>query len=83
MQSPLFIRRRPDACAQFGVGASTFYEWVSDGLMPPGITLGPQARGWPQKELDAIAAARIRGATNDEIRDLVSQLIEQRKEVAA
>lgn len=83
MLSQLSIRRRPEACAHFGIGASTFYEWISNGLMTPGIVLGPQARGWPQRELDAIAAARIRGDSSEQIQVLVRQLLDQRQEVSA
>jgi prophage regulatory protein len=46
--------------------------------MPPGIALGIRSVGWPAHELDAIAAARISGKSEDEIRAIVRDLIAAR-----
>lgn len=78
MQTSYTIKRGKDARAQFGIASSTFYEWIARGLMPPGIALGWRSVGWPARELDAIAAARIAGKTEDEIRALVRDLIAAR-----
>jgi prophage regulatory protein len=72
------IKRAKDARAQFGIPQSTFYDWQARGLMPPGIALGIRSVGWPAHELDALAAARIRGASEDEIRALVRDLVAAR-----
>ncbi len=72
------IKRAKDARAQFGIAQSTFYDWQERGLMPPGIALGIRSVGWPENELNAIAAARIAGKSEDEIRALVQVLIAQR-----
>jgi prophage regulatory protein len=72
------IKRAKDARGQFGIAQSTFYEWITRGLMPPGIALGWRSVGWPAHELDAIAAARISGKTEDELRALVRELIAAR-----
>lgn len=74
----LIIKRAKDARGQFGIAQSTFYEWIARGLMPPGIALGWRSVGWPAHELDAIAAARIAGKTEDEIRALVLDLVAAR-----
>ena len=72
------IKRGKDARAQFGIAQSTFYDWQARGLCPPGISLGIRSVGWPAHELDAIAAARIAGKTEDEIRAIVRDLIAAR-----
>ena len=79
MQTPGYtIKRGKDARAQFGIAQSTYYAWIEQGLMTPGIALGVRSVGWPQSELDQIAAARISGKTEDEIRALVQDLIAAR-----
>lgn len=79
MQTTRFtLKRAKDARAQFGVAQSTFYDWQASGLMPPGIQLGARSVAWPQCELDQIAAARIAGKSEDEIRALVRDLVAAR-----
>jgi prophage regulatory protein len=78
MQNRYTIRRGKEARAQFGIAQSTFYDWQDRGLMPPGIALGIRSVGWPAHELDAIAAARISGKSEDEIRAIVRDLIAAR-----
>lgn len=71
---------RPKAVAgRFGICAALLYRWASSGLMPPPIKLGPRASAWPDAEIDAIAAARISGASTDEIRALVLELVAARR----
>jgi prophage regulatory protein len=74
----LSFRRCPAARAVFGIGNATFYEWISKGLMTPGVALGARTVGWPEHELLAIAAARIAGKSDDEIRALTRQLVADR-----
>ncbi len=82
MQTPGYtIKRGKDARAQFSIAQSTFYDWQQRGLMTPGISLGVRSVGWPATELDAIAAARISGKSEDEIRALVQYLIAARADV--
>ena len=78
MQHSFTIKRARDARAQFGIAQSTFYEWVHKSLMTPPIALGVRSVGWPAHELDAIAAARIAGKSEDEIRALVRDLMTAR-----
>jgi len=78
MQARLKIVRARDARLQFGIGTSTLYEWIARGIMTPGIPLGVRSVGWPQHELDQIAAARIAGWTDNDIRELVQDLVAAR-----
>lgn len=79
MQSGYTIKRSKEARGQFGgTPNSTWYEWITRGLMTPGIALGWRSVGWPAHELDAIAAARIAGKSEEEIRALVRDLVAAR-----
>lgn len=60
------------------LAVSTFYERIQKGLIPPGVPLGGRIVGWPAFELDAILEARIAGATDEDIRHLVRNLIRKR-----
>lgn len=80
MQTGYIIKRAKDARAQFSIAQSTFYEWIERGLMTPPIPLGVRSVGFPQHELDAIAAARIASKSEDEIRALVQDLVAARNQ---
>ena len=56
------------------------YEDVRDGLMTKPIKLGRSSR-WPRHEHQSIAAARIAGASDDELRHLVDALHKLRYEL--
>jgi prophage regulatory protein len=43
------------------------------------VKIGARASGWPSSEVAAINAARIAGATNEEIRALVAKLVAARQ----
>lgn len=77
MQSLTFSRAKQGS-RQFSIGLSTWYEWEDKGLIPPGIKLGIRSVGYPQHELDQIAAARIAGKSEDEIRAIVRGLVAAR-----
>jgi prophage regulatory protein len=57
---------------------SRIYAEIDAGLFPPPIKRGRKLSVWPSHEVDLINRAEIAGATDDEIRTLVRQLIEQR-----
>lgn len=56
------------------------YEDVRAGTMTRPIKIGRSSR-WPRHEHQCIAAARISGASDDELRELVYKLHEQRKQL--
>ncbi len=79
MQTPSYtLTRAKDACNQFTIGKTTLYAWQASGLITPGISLGLRSVAWPQHELDQIAAARIAGKSEEEIRALVCNLVAAR-----
>ena len=63
-----------------GVSRSQLYLDIRAGRMTPPLPARPgrQASVWPQYEIDALNSAEIRGASDEEIRALVRQLVEDR-----
>lgn len=57
---------------------STIYQRVSQGLLTEPVKLG-RSSAWPEDEIEAINAAIIAGASNDELRQLVRKLHADRK----
>ena len=58
---------------------SPHYDKVARGLFTRPIKLGgKRASGWPESEVDALIAARVAGASTDQIKRLVEKLHEQR-----
>lgn len=72
------LLRKPSVLSKRGRGNSQLYREIADGLMTPGIRRGAHCTVWPAYEIDAINRAEIAGATPDELRALVRQLVEQR-----
>lgn len=68
------IVRQPGASAVTGLPRSSFFRRQKQGLMPLPVDIGGRARGYPLAELEAVNEARIRGASDDQIRELVKQL---------
>jgi prophage regulatory protein len=62
-----------------GDSRSAVYEKRKAGLLPEPIAIGPRARATPEYEIEAINRARIAGATDDEIRELVQRLHKARQ----
>lgn len=67
-----------DARAIFDIGKSTFRQRIADGLLPGPVKFGARSL-WPRHELDAVAGAVIGGASDDDLRALVAQIVEARK----
>ena len=58
---------------------TTIYSDIADGLFPPPVHLGERCSAWVEGEVDQVCAARIAGASEDEIRQLVKQLVTARR----
>ena len=70
--------RLPAVCDRTGKPKSTVYREVGDGLLPPPVRIGERASAWPDDEIDAVNRARLPGQTNNEIRHLVTELVNAR-----
>jgi Predicted transcriptional regulator len=73
------IQRLPQVKAAIGLSRSTVYHHVKEGLLPPPVSIGARAIGWPDHEIKAITAARIAGKSDNEIRALVKSLVVARQ----
>lgn len=66
--------RLPALRAATGLPTSTVYWQVEHELLPTPIKIGERSVAWDGNEIIAVMTARRRGASNDEIRELVKQL---------
>lgn len=66
--------------AKTGNKNSKTYSDIAAGLFVQPIRLGERCSRWPEHEVDAILHARMAGATDDQVRALVTRLHEVRKE---
>lgn len=76
------IHRLPAVQQVFDLAQSTIYLHIKNGLLPPGIPLGPRAVGWPADEIDQIINARIAGKSEGDIKSLVIALTAARQQAA-
>jgi prophage regulatory protein len=76
------ILRKPDVLALTNLSKSTLYNRMKDGLWPTPISLGERAVGFVQAECDAVLNAMIAEQPPEQIKQLVSELIKQRKQIA-
>lgn len=72
------IIRLPEVSRATGLARSTVYLRIDQGLLPRPVSLGGKAVGWPVSEIFQINAARIAGKSNEEIKNLVDELENQR-----
>lgn len=77
------IWRGPQVEAETGFSRSTILRRTHAALFPRPIALGRRSVGWRAQEVVAVNAAVIRGASDDELRQLVRQLEKLRKTMGA
>lgn len=76
---PESLLRLPDVLKISGLSRSSLYDRIRQRLFPKQVSLGGRAVAWPANEIAAVNAARIAGKSNDEVRQLVSELQIARK----
>lgn len=76
MQTSLL--RLPSVESAMGLKRSAVYDRIARGLFPAPVALGTTAVAWLSTEIEAMQAAYIRGASEADIRALVSELHEAR-----
>ena len=74
--------RRPEVLNLMGRSKSSLQLDEKAGLLCPPISIGERAVAYIKHEVETVIQARIAGRTNEEIKDLVTDLIKQRKQVA-
>lgn len=73
------ILRLPDVKSRTGLSRSTIYLQVHQGRFPSPVNLGLRAVGWVESEVATWLATRIAGKTDDEVRQLVATMEENRR----
>jgi prophage regulatory protein len=76
------ILRLPSVVDRTGESRTTIYARITANLFPRPIQLGVRSVGWLESEVEAMIAARVRGASDDDVRTLVATLEAARKAVA-
>lgn len=80
----MLILRLPEVKRVYGHKSdASVYNAIRAGLFTTGVAIGQRARGWPDYEVKAIAAARVAGHSDDQIRELVKALHARRVELAS
>ena len=76
------LLRLPAVMSATGQARSTLYLRIKQRLMTPPVKLGERCAAWPAHEVAAINTARIAGKSDEQIRELVTQLEQQRTAAA-
>ncbi len=79
----MFLRLADVQKAQANKSVSLIYREMSEGLFPPSIKLGRRFAAWLSEEIEAVNAARVRGASDDDIKKLVTDLVAARHQKVA
>lgn len=77
-----FLTRR-EVAARNNRCLASLYRDIDAGVLTRPVSLGLRAVGWPEHEIAAIARARIAGASQAELRELVNRLHAEREAGAA
>ena len=72
------LLRRPQVEALTGLKRAAIYMRIAAGLLPRPVKNGARVSGWPAREITAVHEALIQGRSDDEIRQLVKDLVDQR-----
>jgi len=73
------LLRLPVVLHVTGLGRTTLYERIRDGVFVPPIKLSVRASAWPANEVQACNEALIKGCSTSELKDLVSCLLTNRR----
>jgi prophage regulatory protein len=79
MNNPKIVRR-PALLELLQISRSNLYKKIEDGLWPKPFSLGARAVGFLSTENEKMLAAMISGQSQEEIKQLVKTLEENRKQ---
>jgi prophage regulatory protein len=60
---------------------ASIYNLINAGLWTKPVRIGQRSVGWPSDEVIAVNKARIAGASDMQLRELINRLHEKRKEL--
>lgn len=72
--------RRPEVLALTARSKSALQLDEREGVICPSISIGSRAVAYVKSEVEAVIQARIEGQSNEQIKQLVQKLINQRSE---
>lgn len=78
-RAELTLQRLSAVLAAYGRGRATFYRDIQRGLWTQPVKVGDRFAAWPSHETQALVAAIAGGATQDQVKTLVTRLHEQRR----
>lgn len=76
------LLKKQEILGRHMLGNTALYDAINAGEMTPPVKLHNRMCAWPAHESDAILRAKIAGRSKEEIRQLVRELVEQRKAAA-
>lgn len=79
MLNSIRFQRIPDTLKQGGDSRSVFYRLMDEGLFTKPVKISERCAVHPCHEVQEIFAARLNGATDEQLRKLVADLHERRK----
>ena len=82
MTNNIQLLRRPEVITLTARSRSSLQLDEKAGLFCPPIAIGFRAVAYLRHEVQAVIQARIEGKTPDEIKQLVFELVNQRKQIA-
>ena len=77
---PTIMLRINDVMYRLGLPKSSVYEKAKNKEITPPVSIGLRRSAWPSYEIDEINKALISGASNIQIKALVSRLISKREQ---
>ncbi len=72
--------RRPEVEQLTGYRRSSIYARINQGMFPPPITIGARSVAWIADEVQQVTGALINGKTQEQLKGLVTELIQRRSE---
>jgi len=72
------LLRLDSVISRRGRSRAQLYVDIKRGVMTPPVRIGEKLSAWPSHEIDALNCAEIGGASREELRVLVQQLMAQR-----
>lgn len=76
--SPQKLERIRTTLFRTGNKSSTMYNRIKAGIFPPPVSTGGQTVAWISEEVDQWIKAAIAGTSDDEMKTLVTQMVESR-----
>jgi len=73
--------RMKDVTKRTGYPRGSVYQKMGEGLFTRSVPMGARTAAWPKHEVEAILQARIAGADDAVIRELVKELMSKRQTI--